>query len=189
MCGPVRSRPDGPVERVVVAGGRKERLTTEIYDVANDSWSEGTPIPLALTGAAVVPYKSTFLVIGGKIGDDLYSDKVFLYAMSGEWQELTNMKLSEARAWLTAMLVPSSLLEQTCVNPGQVYPNCSTCINSQLQPPHCVECIDSRHAFPNCSTCINSRQQFPDCQQCIHPYGIFPICTQCKLTFGATIKY
>ena len=70
VCGPVRSRPDGPVERVVVAGGLgKERFfTTEIYDVANDSWSKGRPVPLALTGAAVVPYKSTFLVIGGKTG-------------------------------------------------------------------------------------------------------------------------
>ena len=44
MGGPVRSRPGGPVEKIVVAGGYEggDRLrTTEIFDIASETWSEG----------------------------------------------------------------------------------------------------------------------------------------------------
>ena len=48
----------------------------------------------------------TFLVIGGA-----GSDKVFLYETSGEWKEMTHMKLSQPKSRVTAMLVPSSLFD------------------------------------------------------------------------------
>ena len=80
-------------------------------------WSKGTPLPVPLAFAAVVPYKTTFLVVGGETYDR-YSDKkakstdkVFLYDTSGEWTEMTHMKLSQSKSWVAAMLVPSSLFD------------------------------------------------------------------------------
>ena len=113
ICGPVRSQPGGPVEKVVAAGGfdGSERLsTTEIYDIATDSWSKGTPLPLALTLAGIVTYKMTFLVVGGFTSSSL-SDKIFLYEQSGEWREQLHMKLSEPKRSVAAMLIPSSLFD------------------------------------------------------------------------------
>ena len=113
ICGPIRSRPDGPVEKVVAAGGSDGSYlsTTEIYDLATDSWSKGTPLPMALDNAAIVPYETTFLVVGGYDSSSGYSDKVFLYETSGEWSEQPHMKLSKPKQDVTAMLVPSSLFD------------------------------------------------------------------------------
>ena len=48
MGGPVRSQPGGPVEKIVVAGGRTSGLsierTTEIFDIVSETWSEGKAI-------------------------------------------------------------------------------------------------------------------------------------------------
>ena len=106
---------------MVAAGGFGDyayHSTTEIYDVDSNTWYEGTPLPVALFGAAVVPYKTTFLVIGGGggIGGGIittvgHSDKVFLYETSGEWKEMTHMKLSQPKDRVAAMLVPSSLFD------------------------------------------------------------------------------
>ena len=73
-------------------------------------WSKGTPLPVPLAFTAVVPYKTTFLVVGGET-NDTFSDKVFLYDTSGEWTEMTHMKLSQSKSWMAAMLVPSSLFD------------------------------------------------------------------------------
>ena len=115
ICGPMRSKSGGPVEKVVVAAGGDNGAylsTTEIYDVATDSWSKGTPLPVALGYAAVVPFEMTFLVVGGETSyRTSYSDKVFLYETSGEWTEMTHMKLSQPKRNVAAMLVPSSLFD------------------------------------------------------------------------------
>ena len=120
ICGPVRNQEGGPVEKVVAAGGfGGDGLvsTTDIYDVDSNMWSKGTPLPVPLAFTAVVPYKTTFLVVGGETYDR-YSDKkakstdkVFLYDTSGEWTEMTHMKLSQPKSWVAAMLVPSSLFD------------------------------------------------------------------------------
>ena len=44
MCGPVRSQPGGPVEKIVVCGGALYDISkskVEVYDVQEDSWEEG----------------------------------------------------------------------------------------------------------------------------------------------------
>ena len=109
----MRSQPGGLVEKVVVAGGEDGSYLsmTEIYDVATNSWSKGTPLPVALSGAAVVPFETTFFFVGGHIGNRVYSDKVFLYDTSGEWREQPHMKLSQPKYGVAAMLVPSSLFD------------------------------------------------------------------------------
>ena len=76
--------------------------------ISQPSTLPGTPLPVPLTLATVVPYESTFLVVGGDTGNG-YSDKVYLYTASGQWEEMTNMRLAEAKDQVAAMLVPSSL--------------------------------------------------------------------------------
>ena len=43
MCGTVRSRPGGPVQKVVAAGGFGVRYlsTVEIYDLSSNTWTTG----------------------------------------------------------------------------------------------------------------------------------------------------
>ena len=118
ICGPVRSQPGGPVEKVVTAGGSNNGSylsTTDIYNLATDSWSKGTPLPSALAYAAVVPYETTFLVVGGATGNGIYSDKIFLYETSGEWSEQPHMKLSEGKRNVVALLVPSSQFDELLI--------------------------------------------------------------------------
>ena len=69
----------------------------------------GKDLPVALSGAAVVPFEETFLIIGG-VGNN-WSDKVYKYTREGEWQEMPSMKLSEAKKGVAAMIVPSSLFD------------------------------------------------------------------------------
>ena len=66
---------------------------------------------MPLSSAAVVPFEETFLIIGGSKGHRDYSDKVYKYTAEGDWQEMTSMKLSKAKAYHTAMIVPSSLFD------------------------------------------------------------------------------
>ena len=111
ICGPVRSKPGGPVEKVVAAGGLKDGSylsSTDIYNFTSDSWSKGTSLPMPLSRAAVIPYETTFLVVGGETSEGIYSDKVLLYETSGKWIEQPHMKLREGKRSVVAMLVPSS---------------------------------------------------------------------------------
>ena len=43
MCGTVRSRPGGPVQKVVAAGGYDSGVfsTVEIYDLDSNTWTTG----------------------------------------------------------------------------------------------------------------------------------------------------
>ena len=58
--------------------------------------------------ATVVPFETTFLIIGG---GDPYSDKVYHYTTEGDWEEMPHMQLSEGKSDHTAMIVPSSLFD------------------------------------------------------------------------------
>ena len=69
----------------------------------------GTDLPVKLNRAAVVPYETTFLIIGGSQRYPNYSDKVLHYTTEGNWEEMPHLQLSEAKEGLTAMIVPSSL--------------------------------------------------------------------------------
>ena len=115
MCGAVRSRPGGSVTQVVAAGGWVDggyRRSVEIYNLRRKAWTRGRDLPTTLSGAAVVPFESTFLIIGGGKKTYVYTDKVYKYTTEGNLQELPE-KLSEAKAGVTAIIVPSSLFNVT----------------------------------------------------------------------------
>ena len=41
VCGPVRTRPGGKVEKIVVAGGYGYTDSVDVYDIATNKWEEG----------------------------------------------------------------------------------------------------------------------------------------------------
>ena len=110
MCGPVRSQPGGPVEKIVVAGGYpfEYLATVEVYNIKENSWETADDLPFGrLSGAAVVPFEDTFIMIGGD-GSKKYSNKLWKYKKNGEWEEMPN-KLSEGKGYVTAIAVPSDI--------------------------------------------------------------------------------
>lgn len=56
----------GGKKEIVVAGGITT-ARTKIYDIDNDQWREGPPLPRAVRHGTAVPFGKTFLVIKGKI--------------------------------------------------------------------------------------------------------------------------
>ena len=68
-------------QKVMVVGGEGES-TTEIYDVATDSWTDGplTPYGKPFSSMSVVQYGRTFVILGGMLGDDVIgTDQIFEY--------------------------------------------------------------------------------------------------------------
>ena len=69
-CGRVTNPTTGK-EEVVVAGGAGNSgylSSTEIYNVEDDTWRQGTPLPKTLAGPASLPYEDSFLILGGYDG-------------------------------------------------------------------------------------------------------------------------
>ena len=109
MCGAVRSSSGGPVMQVVAAGGYGDGTPVEIYDLASNTWTTRGELPLS--AAAVVPFETTFLIIGGsKSSDYKYTDKVYKYTAEGDWHEMP-IKLTEVKGYTTAMIVHPSLFD------------------------------------------------------------------------------
>ena len=107
-CGTLRGKEGGAVEKVVAVGGfyGSYLSTVEVYDVASNTWSNGVDLPVKLYLAAVVPFEDTFLVIGGKSGSSVFSDKVYRYNRpDGTWTEMPELRLSEPKYNVVAMWV------------------------------------------------------------------------------------
>ena len=95
MCGPVRSQPGGPVEKIVVAGGYGGLATVEVYNVKENFWETADDLPFGgLRGAAVIPFEDTFIIIGGSQVDN--SGKLWKYNKIGKWEEMPE-KMSERK--------------------------------------------------------------------------------------------
>ena len=63
---------------------------------------------MPLYRAAVAPFKTTCLLVGGDTKSG-HSDKVYKYTPEGDWQEMTHMKLTKPKKDAVAMKVPSSM--------------------------------------------------------------------------------
>ena len=78
----------------------------------SNTWANGADLPLKLYRAAIIPFETTFIIIGGvDHSNDGYSNKVYRYTSEGTWEELSNMELLEGRSHATAMIVPSELFD------------------------------------------------------------------------------
>ena len=108
-CGPVRGQPGGPVEKIVVFGGSKGKARA--YNVQGDFWESDVDHPnVSFYGAGIVPFKDTFLVIGGSVNGNC-SDILWKYEKSGGLELLEELpfKLSEGKRGMTAIAVPSDI--------------------------------------------------------------------------------
>ena len=74
-CGSVTNPATGKEEVVVTGGGGNggHLSSTEIYNVEDDTWRQGTPLPKALNGPTSLPYEDSFLILGGYDGSCLDS--------------------------------------------------------------------------------------------------------------------
>ena len=74
-CGRVTNPATGKEEVVVTGGGGNggHLSSTEIYNVEDDTWRQGTPLPKALNGPTSLPYEDSFLILGGYDGSCLDS--------------------------------------------------------------------------------------------------------------------
>ena len=107
---------DGPHGReVLVVGGFDGQYMsdTEMYNIGNGSWRQGTPFPTPIGNAASVELDGTLLVVGGTVLSTKWtglgiSDKIFKYVpATGTW-ELLPMRLKHSAAFHVALMVPAS---------------------------------------------------------------------------------
>ena len=135
ICGPVRRSPGGPVEKVIVAGGSRREYSeyssdeypfslereieifmssTEVYNVAEDTWSKGIDLPVTLRSATVVSYDTSFLVVGGEtlfecpLTNAEKVRTVYRYMPTGQWKEMPHLQLGQPKSGVAALIVPSS---------------------------------------------------------------------------------
>ena len=96
--------------KIVVAGGEiggSYHKTSEILDLQTLEWSSGPDLPVGLAAGGSVPYKKTFLIVGGDIQPENMNSNV-IYEYDGildawiTWDEV----LATARQNLAAFLVP-----------------------------------------------------------------------------------
>jgi N-acetylneuraminic acid mutarotase len=97
---------------IYVAAGRfggQNRTTFEIYDVVNDRWSAGPPVPTARSGVAAAALNNRFYLFGG---EDLQSINTFsanerFDPATNRWEQLEPMPT--ARHGLGAAVVGNSI--------------------------------------------------------------------------------
>ena len=102
----------GEHKKVLVVGGNKK--STEVFDVATQTWSPGADLPIAIYNSALVgasaSSKYVAFLIGGWKSDDV-STKI--YALSkdlNEWKEVTG-SLSIPVEGHVALQLPKNMME------------------------------------------------------------------------------
>ena len=135
ICGPVRSRIGGPVEKVVVAFQSPVTFTNhshsaEIYNVKENTWESMDNLPIErqrLFKSIVVPYEKTFLVVGGKFG---YSSrpstnkKVFKFEESTKSWITMPFQISVGIGYLRRTYVMWSIVEKAMLVSPDMFPGC-----------------------------------------------------------------
>ena len=71
----------------------------------------GNDLPYPIHSGTIVPYEETFLLVGGSNRYNNISDRVHRYTPDGHWEDMTNLRLSEARYDAAAMLVSSTIFQ------------------------------------------------------------------------------
>ena len=95
---------NGKKKLMVTAGGTD--ALTNILDLDTLEWKTGLDLPNAAIHAASVPYKNTFLVVGGNDGGFL--DTIYEFHPETEVWITRSETLMTARHAHTAFLVPDS---------------------------------------------------------------------------------
>jgi N-acetylneuraminic acid mutarotase/uncharacterized coiled-coil protein SlyX len=78
---------------------------TQIYDIAGDSWSTGTNIPVAVWEAKCFNFGDHMVVVGGESNDDSYEDLVQIYNVTTD-------------SWILGTPIPKGLIAGAAVVSG-----------------------------------------------------------------------
>ena len=97
---------------LVVTGGwdgTAHITSTELLDLDSMQWSNGPELPYGIFDAVAVPYKNTFLIVGGReaSGNNNYYHNTILEfdAGTGDWITRSE-QMSQERGIMAAFLVP-----------------------------------------------------------------------------------
>ena len=99
-CGVV-TLSDGTKE-IVVAGG-KNQATTEIYSIATNTWRPSDNLPTSTERMSSVPYKTSFVAIGGRVGGSRIDSVLYFDPVLHTWETLP-VTLQSARMLAVAVL-------------------------------------------------------------------------------------
>jgi N-acetylneuraminic acid mutarotase len=99
-------------EKIYLPGGLSidgEPVTDlEIYDPRTDQWSEGTPMPIPMSGYELAAFEGQMYVFGGWTGSE-FSSRVFVYSPREDtWQELQPMASPQAGS--SAVVIGTKIL-------------------------------------------------------------------------------
>ena len=110
--------PDGKM-KVVVTGGMDQHwsqlYTTQILDLESNVWTREDYQYVVMSEGVSVPYKNTFLIVGGRFYDGTtttYQLNIVEFDPTdpGLWIQRTE-QLTLSRFWHTALLVPDNAVD------------------------------------------------------------------------------
>ena len=119
---------DGPnAKSIVVVGGYNglHKLNkTEIYDIKEGSWRQGTPFPHPISSPASVQYDGTLLIVGGCTVSNC-SDEIYKYVPTSESWEQLDVRLKKPASDHVAFMVPVSIFPSCSAAPATVAVCCA----------------------------------------------------------------
>ena len=104
QCG-VITHPGSGKKEVIVAGGIFSALTT-IYDIDNDEWREGPPLPEVRFWGTAVPVGNTFLIVGGSNQGQATQTAIWKYNIGNNGWDVMGKFLAAGRNHFSAFWVP-----------------------------------------------------------------------------------
>ena len=102
------TRPDGSQEVIVASGWYDIDSKTEILDLETKQWRSGPvyPVPGRISGASTIPYKDSFIAIGGHIVYVGYTDRIYYFDRESDAWAPMSASLAEERYFFPTLYIP-----------------------------------------------------------------------------------
>ena len=99
------TQPDGSKSGMIAGGIIKS--SSEMFDFKTNSWTKKADLPYKLGGGSTLPYRDSFIIIGGNNYDSWSESKSILYynPLFNKWETLEE-ELKLGRTYFTAFYVP-----------------------------------------------------------------------------------
>ena len=97
---------DGSKSIMIVGGNKKS--SSELFDFQTNSWTKKADLPYQLNSGSTLPYKDSFIIIGGFIYESWRKSKSILYydPLLDRWETLKE-ELNIPRQHFAAFYVPN----------------------------------------------------------------------------------
>ena len=100
---------------LVLTGGYDEdynsTLSTEVYSLANQTWSAGPDLPQTVRRAETLPYEWSFLMVGGFLNNTMSDRILYFDPVVFDWVILPD-RLSTPRTSFVSMIVPLDFCQE-----------------------------------------------------------------------------